>query len=130
MTKVILLWKMHRWEYVLLKETCVKSRRHLSLQSGVIFSAVPFQAYLKDDGNFDSSSKRRTVLQVEHFWFCLFSCNLLVLSAFGKSDHLQRRRELEHSCENLWERNHEALAREVLWDPWGLPKSGGTSRMF
>lgn len=37
-----------------------------------------------------------------------------------KSGHPQRKHELEHGNENLWEINHEVLALEVLWNPLGL----------
>lgn len=45
-----------------------------------------FQAYLRDDGDLDSSFERNTVLQAQskYFWFCLSSCSFLVLSTFGK----------------------------------------------
>lgn len=123
----MLLLKMHRWEYVLLKGTCLKSRRYLSLQSRVIFSAVPFQAYLQDDGDLDSSSERNMVLQAQ--WnisgFVSSAAIFLCCLPLGKSGHLWRKCELEYGTGNLWKINHEVLAREVLWDPSGLHNRAG-----
>lgn len=118
----MLLLKMHRWEYVLLKGTCLKSRRHLSLQSRVIFSA-----YLQHDGDLGWSSERNTVLQAQ--WnisgFVSSAAIFLCCLPVGKSGHLRRKRELEHGTENLWEMNYEVLAREVLWDLSGLHNGAG-----
>lgn len=85
MTKIMLLLKMHRWEYVLLKRDCLKSRRHLLLQCSLVFHAMPFQAYLQKDGiRFKSWKKCCDLGSVEYFWFFLFIWTFLVLSMCGE----------------------------------------------
>lgn len=50
---------------MLLKGTCLKRRRHLSVQSRVIFRVIPLQACLQDDGDMNSSSARNAVLHAQ-----------------------------------------------------------------
>lgn len=69
---------------------------------------------------FNSWKKWGALGSVEYFWFCLLIRTFLVLSVLVKSGHPQRKHELEHGNENLWEMNHKWLALEVLWNPPGL----------
>lgn len=74
---------------MLLKRDCLKSRRHLLLQSSLIFHTMSFQAYLENDRELGSSPEKKcsSLGSVEYFFLCLLIDNLiritlLVLSTF------------------------------------------------
>lgn len=84
---------------------------------------VPFWAYLQDDGDwFELWKKYSTSGSVACFWLWFFGCNFLLLSASGKSGHLWRKYELEHST-GIHE-NHQP--GKSIWDMSGLPNSEAT----
>lgn len=75
-----------------------------------------FQAYLQDDGTWIQALKEIRCFRLSRniFGFVSPAAVFLYCLPLGKSSHLQRNHELEHSSENLWEINHKVLAREVL----------------